>query len=314
VAIESPTAARLSVGGRGSASWQRLEDRLRGVWTEGRTRLAGGRRLPPGELLQVAAWSDRDYKLAFACLGKTLALIWESAFACRLWARHATFTVEIANGAAGCGLLVALSLLLVVMVGFLARLWRRRSQPAGLSLASWSVAVTMAAACGMAIGVCVEHGDYEAMDSILLVYLFCGLLFEVGRGVLPVMVNVPVRNPFGAKVSGGLTIFYALLAITVVAPYVDRNNLPALVVILALLQVTPLTYVLVAGLTTPLLSGPYKPKQALLGRVARGDRLRLAVQAWTALLPLGGLAVPLWVRWQRLRPGRVRRWLAWRGV
>lgn len=213
---------------------------------------------------------------------------------------------------ANLGLLVGLGGLAAMAVQFLRDVLLRPSPRPGHSLPGYLAATSFVVTSGLYLGNRAVQGEAESVAGVVVTFCLLGALVELVTIVGQAFSSLPERGRTQAFATTARVLAFTSLAITVLAavdeggggaspglPRVDRSTL-----VMATCALT----VLVATQVLPWLVRPYSVRQALLGRVAAEDRRTYLFLAWTGLLPLGGVAVPLWIVLLRRCGDRERRW------
>jgi hypothetical protein len=203
-------------------------------------------------------------------------------------------------------LLAALGLLQAVAAGLVPLLRLRASAPLGPPKAGLSLFVTQAAlAFGLLAGPLAVHGKFR--ELALLTVLSAALAAMLS--VLVMMARLLTSRPVALATLVTWPLSLLLLGVLPMA-VVLRPDLAWVGLGLALL--VPVVDIGVGVWSLPWLLYPFRWRDVFEGKIAVGVRVRLAFVALVALLPLGGIALPVWFQrkaWEtpeRTTPGANR--------
>jgi len=290
------------------ASWRRLLERLRAAWKERpwSRRLRGA----SPRLDAVVETGETDRQLVWLYRLKSTACFFEAALLSGLllaWVDRGWLTQDLADFVLGsleiATLVVGLSGAVAMVVVFLRRWLRlplRIADVDGRLLTTYCTLPYLLTATGLLFGLGLHRQDPALLG---------GLLFWIGVGgvaahFVPMMLGLVVNLPEEGESRQMWLLFFALLALRgmgFVRPETPEPSVPAL---------PPELYMELSGLFVPYLGllapigsfvlldwflRPIRPRDLVGSALPLRLRRRFRLLAATELMPLGGLAVPLWI-------------------
>ena len=158
----------------------------------------------------------------------------------------------------------------------------------------------------------VYRREPSQVFGVVIVLGLVGAVIHIGPVLLSLVLAVPDDDPRQQRARTLWTLAYASIAITAITPSAAGGSPAAETVPLfgTLLWIGPLFGAMIgAGLLEWLLH-PFAPRLAFAGSTPAWLRRPLGFVAWTAILPFGGLAVPIWAYLHHQRwPEYQARWL-----
>ncbi len=310
-------AFETSDGVRRFSRWKMLEQEVERSWPHMPwwPRLIG----PPTGVITATETGERELRSLYGYWGKAFTLFFESAalgwaiswLAGRRWPQTTEgifwflIILSLVIGTLG---------LIAMAAGSVRRAVGAKRRFALVDrdhLASFLAGTQLTFVAGLTFGYGLYHGEARTVYGALAWVGVIGTLIHIGPLLLQIVVRLPDQSPqqIQRRIFGG--IGFALIGILGGLPLKSEEPFPpeSLEPLNHLLWLAPLAGIVlgVGGLSW--LLHPFPPGLAFCRRTDRGLRRPLAFVAWTAILPLGGLAIPIWIYLrERYWPRLEREW------